>query len=261
MAPNTYLYLTGLGTQSTKHQHLNISNVIDFRAGIQFQDTAVITSKLQSQMDMLVQAAFLPRYAESLLNELHTDAVLPSTNPFSKSTTVTFEFTPSATPSQSSLSILTTTAIVAATVLMVLLGILLMYYYHHRRQSHPRRHRRTKVPKIVFHYNNESVHGDLIEIVSDGTDEDAEDGEEIDDVLRSSTISSFGGIRQPLIDTPECDSLAVSSDNDDDDATTRTCPASESNMAHNIRQPENSLWNTSIRPLKYTEPRIFEDVD
>jgi hypothetical protein len=226
--PDSYVYMTGFGMSTPKTE-----NVIEFHVGLQVQNFTNMTA-MEADVNMIVRTAFQPKYAVSLLRQMK--ASLPSTNQFSKSTSIVFAYSPKATISGMPKSTITTIIVGSCTFVLFCLFLL---YCSRRRLS--LKQQRQNIPIVIIQYNQESIHGDLIELISD-------EGTEEEDILRS-----HDALRQPLMDPPEDDHIFC---NEEEEETIDFQSISES-----VGSEHNLLWSTDPCPLKYTEPKIFEHVD
>jgi hypothetical protein len=260
--PGIFTYFTGYSAGMIYEQ-----NVIEYRTGLQFQNTTVFTS-IQNEVDMIIQTAFIPKYIEPLLLQLRSS--LPSTNPFSKTTSITFQFNPLPPTKTKQMSPFGIIAITIAVVLMLLFVTFIMWYRYYHWYRTTRRHQ-TNVPKIIIHTNHDPVHGDLIEIIS-SSDYDIEP----EDVL-SSALSS---IRQRLIHpitgttttttTSTANAIEIERFDETNSATSTGSQSLYPITKRKTQQAYSDGWRSTTSssvgsiealPVKYTEPNIFEDVD
>ena len=251
--PGVFEYFVGYGAGMI-YEH----NVIEFRAALQFQDTSMFTS-IQNEVDMIIQTAFIPHYAEPLIQELQSH--LPKTNPFSKTIAVSFGFRPPESPtSKTGLPTLGVVALAMAVLLVVAISTLILIYRYHKWYK-VRRQR--GVPKIIIHSNHDPIHGDLIEIISS----DEPDENYADNVPTGGLSSMFTSMHQRLM-TP----LEIIDDNDEmcDDNSTIGSMQYKTTRQYRAKPTYSDGWSSTSSststlsatlPLKYTEPKIFEDID
>jgi hypothetical protein len=223
--PDSYAYLTGFGMSTPE-----TDNVIEFYVGLQVKNFTNMTA-VEADVYMIVRTAFQPKYAVSLLQQMQ--ASLPSTNPFSRSTSIAFAYIPET--KSSGMSTLTITTIFVASFSFVLFCLLLLYYYRRRLFL---KKRSQNIPNVIIQYNHKSIHGDLIEMIS-------EEGTEEEDVLRP-----HDALRQPLMNPGDKFSNGAEEETIDFQSSTES-----------VVSERHLLWSTDARPLKYTEPNIFEHVD
>jgi hypothetical protein len=251
--PGAFTYFVGYSAGMI-YEH----NVIEFRSALQFQDTSMFSS-IQSEVDMIMQTAFIPHYVQPLIQELRTQ--LPGTNPFSKTIAITFEFHPPVEPkSEQGLPTLGVIALVMAILLFVILAILYVIYRYHKWN---RIRRKRGVPKIIIHSNHDPIHGDLIEIISsDEPDENDEDA-----IPPDGLSSMFASMHQQLMSP-----LATIDDTDEiyEENSTIGSMQYKTTRQYTPKATYSDGWSSTSSststlsvtlPLKYTEPKIFEDID
>ena len=253
--PGAFTYFVGYSAGMIHEQ-----NVIEYRTGLHFQNTSMFNS-IQREVDMLIQTAFIPHYVEPLIKELRSQ--LPSTNPFSKTLTISFEFTSleeqESTRGMSSLQLL---SLVVAIVFSVVASVLILLYRHRKWQGGRRQRNVSRVPRIVIHSNHDPIHGDLIEIIS--SDDPDENDVEPQNGLRFVSTSMHERLMSPstaIADADEAngDSSASSSSRQ---YKTRHQVASRKSYSDGWSSTSSSTSTLSVTlPCKYTEPNIFEEVD
>jgi hypothetical protein len=273
--PGIFTYFTGYSAGMI-YKH----NVIEYRTGLQFQNTSVFTS-IQNEVDMIIQTAFIPKYIEPLLVQLHSS--LPSTNPFSKTTSITFQFNIPA-PTNNDKHQMSTLGIVAVVMvtLFILLSISYMIRYRYYRWYRTTRRHFANVPKIVIHTNYDPIHGDLIEIISSESNDDENDDDDHHISSKGGALSSvMSSVRQRLISPTTITTMKDDIEKSDD--TNNSITSHEIQQQHSM---SNHLSNTTPKsyssdgwrsttsssigsigsidaiPMKYSEPNIFvEGID
>jgi hypothetical protein len=218
-------------------------------------------SSIQNEVDMIIQTAFIPHYVEPLIEELRSK--LPRTNPFSKTVAIVSAFRPPKEPtSNDGLPIIGIVTMVMAILLFVIVTIFIVLY---RYQKWNRIRRQSGIPKFIVHSNHDPIHGDLIEIITSEEPDDKDVNQIPTEGLSSTYISMHQQLLCPLTTIEYID------DNNDENSTIGSVQYKTAHQSKSSRKPTYSDgWSSTSSstsalsvtvPLKYTEPKIFEDVD
>jgi hypothetical protein len=252
--PGRFNYFVGYGAGMIEER-----NVIGFRTGLQFHDTSMFTS-IHKEVEMLIQTAFIPHYVEPLLNELRSK--LPTRNPFSKTVAVTITFNNFEVQTSSKTLLTLRTVALALAFVLVLIAFILVVLYRHRRWNHVQRRNIPGIPKIIIHTNHDPIHGDLIEIISSGDPDD----DDIDEVPRDSLSSVFSSMHQrlmstfPAIDDTEERNRDIIGIHQHEQRRPQVAKPKLYSDEYSSTSSSTSVLSLPVR-FKYTEPKIFEDVD
>lgn len=192
VTPGSYSYLAGFGVgDMTKMNQIGFLTGVDIAEGSPF-------APLQDELDLAVEAAFMLPNVETLISMLHS---LPDDNPYSMTTSIAFESVPSINATSTSLSAIALSGLVVLTLCTLLCAVGMMIVQR-KRVRFARKKRR-----ILS--DNESIHGDLIEIISDGTPSvgssfENEEEEETVIIFRKECMLRKGkrGVVDPLLHSP-----------------------------------------------------------